>query len=412
MLSSFRLGTALVAGLVIAGAVTAQNTPNNRRNLNNGGDVVFIYGDPTVGASAGSGAIDTSGDLYWMVWPRQAMIASSGSTEMSGASFGLFDTDWTDSAPTFDILFGPGVTNGTNGSIEPDFSATGLAASTLLLGGPTGFPNPCTASPGFCTSIGGTSICPPSGSVVGFFVNIQLISACDGTGILFTANNTVDNVVTAFLPGGMTFASGPGGQCNLGNYTLQTETSTNETQADNGPTSGSSRYGGFQVGAAPGLIMDGVAERSVYDVEFCDIMVNTTITGDRGTVGLHVDGTLGITLQQVVADTAGLSPTELAFVSNCVLPPFPAPGIPIFGAGVMLNLADPTVSATLKKGPIASVPDFAGSAYPFTQDQFTPAGLPVTIPASPALTLSSQAVTVNVLALTARGSLLTKTTLN
>lgn len=417
MLSSFRLGTALVAGLVIAGTLTAQNTPNNRRALDNGGDVVFIYGDPTVGASAGSGFIDTSGDLYWMVTPRQALIASSGGTEMSGASFGFFDTDWTDVTtgnPLFDVLFGPGAPNGAvPGNIGPDFSVAGLGASTLLLGGPSGFPNPCTASPGFCTSIGGTSICPPSGFVVGYFVSLQLLSACDGTGILFTANNTVDLCVTAFLPGGMTFASGPPGQCGIGNYTLQTEASTNETQADNAPTAGTSRYGGFQVGAAPGLNPDAVTERSVYHVEYCDSMVNTTFNGDEGTIGLHVDATTSTqSLQQSVSDTDGLGPTNLCFVSNCVLPPFPAPGIVIFGAGVMLNLADPTVSATLKKGVIVNVVDPGTGGYPFSQDEFTPvAALPLG-PLAITLTLSTQAITLDLITLTARGSILGQTAVN
>lgn len=412
MLSSFRLGTALVAGLVIAGAVEAQNTPNNRRNLNNSGDVVFIYGDPSVGASAGSGTIDTSGDLYWMVWPRQAMVSCNPTIEMSGASFGLFDTDWTDSAPTFDILFGPGNTNGTTGSIEPDFSLAGLGQSTLLLGGPTGFPNPCTASPGFCTSLGGTSICPPSGFVVGYFVNVQLLSACDGTGILFFGNNTEDNVVTAFLPGGMTFATGAPGQCNLGNYTLQTETSTNETQNDNGPTSGSSRYGGFQVGAAPGFIMDAVTERSIYDVEFCDSMVNVTVLGDRGTVGLHANATTSFSLQHVVTDTAGLGPTNLAFVSGCLFPPFPPPGFPLFGTCVLLNLADPTVTTLLRKGPIVSVSDFTGSTYPFTQDQLSPSVFSSFSLPLPSVTLTSQAFTLNIPTLTARASVSTSMEIN
>jgi hypothetical protein len=414
MLSSFRLGTALAAGLVIAGVVTAQNTPNNRRTLNNGGDVVFIYGDPTIGASAGSGNIDTSGDLYWMVTPRQAFISSSGSAEMSGAFFALFDTDWTDSAPFFDMLFGPGTANpAVAGNIIPDFSAGGLGASTLLnMGGSSGFPNPCTFSPGFCTSIGGTSICPPSGSVVGWFTNVQLLSACDGTGIIFTANNTVDNVVTAFLPGGMTFATGGPGQCGLGNYTLQTEASNDETQADNSPTVGASRYGGFQIGAAPGFNPDAVTERSCYNVEYCEPQVNTTFNGDAGTIGLHVDcSTSAQSLQQVVHDTAGLGATNLCFVSNCLLAPFPAPGLPLFGAGVMLNITDPTVSATLRKGVIASVSDFPGSVYPFTQDKFTPA-LAIPVLTGTSLTLSSQAITLNLISFTARGSLLTKTGLN
>lgn len=411
MLSSFRLGTALAAGLVIAGAVTAQNTPNNRRDLNNGVDVVFIYGDPTVGASAGSGFIDTSGDLWYLVHPRQSMIASSGSTEASGAQFEIYDGNWTTPATYYDVLFGPGALNNPNDplNITPDFSPAGLGASILLLGGSSGLPNPCTASPGFCTSIGGTSICAPSGFVVGWIVSFGF-SACDGTGIVLTANNTVDNVVTGFLPGGMTWSTGPAGPCGAGDYTLMTIASTNETQADTG-TAGASRYGGFQIGAAPGFNSDGVAERTVYRLEFCDSNVNTEWAGDAGTVGLHVDATLGTSLRQLVRDTAGLGASNLCFVSNCVLAPFPAPGIPIFGAGVMLNLTDPTVSATLRKGPVVTIPDFAGGTYPFTQDQMTPASaIPLTTSVS--LTLSSQAITLNIPTLTARGSVLTKCGIN
>jgi hypothetical protein len=406
MLSSFRLGTALAAGLVIAGAVTAQNTPNNRRDLNNGADVVFIYGDPTVGASAGSGFIDTSGDLWWLVHPNHSMIASGGSSEVPSLDFEIYAGDWTVPVLYYDVLFGPGTANpGDPNNIAPDFSPAGLGASLLLLGGPSGLPNPCTASPGFCTSLGGTSTCAPSGFVVGYEVNFSF-SACDGTSpIILTANNTIDNVVTGFLPGGMTWSSGPPGPCGVGAYSLMTLASTDESQADTG-TAGASRYGGFQIGAAPGLNADGVAERTVYRLEFCDSQVNTQWAGDAGTVGLHVDATLGTSLKQLVRDTKGLQGTTLVFVSNCVLAPFPAPGIPIFGAGLMLNLTDPTVTATLKKGQVV-----AGAQYPFTQDQMTPAAaIPVTTGA--ALTLSSQAVSLELVSLTARGSVLTQCGIN
>ncbi|TAJ21070.1 MAG: hypothetical protein EPO68_05505, partial [Planctomycetota bacterium] len=349
--------------LFVVGGASAQNTPDNRRELNNGADVYYIYGDPTIGASVGSGQIDTSGDLWWLVHPRGSMIAASGTAEVGGVQFELYDTDWSTPALIYDVLFGPGAHADPNDPnlITPDFSSAGMAASLLLLGGSSGFPNPCTASPGFCTSIGGTSICVLPPAVVGWIVSLRF-SNCDGTGIVLTANNTVDNVVTAFLPGGMTFSSGPPGACGMGDYSLMTLASTNETQADSG-TPGASRYGGFQIGAAPGFNADGVDERSIYPLEFCDSQVNTMWNGDRGTVGLHVDATLGAALKQTVHDAAGVGAANLCFVSNCVLAPFPAPGVPIFGGSVMLNLADPTVTATLKKGVVAPPPFFGQSVF-------------------------------------------------
>jgi hypothetical protein len=229
-----------------------------------------------------------------------------------------------------------------------------------------------------------------------------LAQLCQGTGILFSANGTVDNVVTAFVPGGMTFGSIPPGSCGLGDYSLQTSASTDELQAGTAPTPGTSRYGGFQSGLVPGFKADATDERSVHDLGFCDPRVNTTIAGDRGTVGLHYDATLAVAgLQQVVADNAGIG--ELCFVSNALFAPLPAPGFTVLGANLMLHPGDPTVTATLKKGIVALAPPAYGGAS-------VPPALSISVlPASTVLVLSSQALTLDLVTITARASLLTQT---
>jgi hypothetical protein len=370
----------------------------NPRSLNNGGEVVLNLGDPSV-----------AGDLYWMVWPRQCLVSPSGSVEVSQVTFELYDTDWSTSAQFFDVVFGPGTTS-PSGVIEPDFSPAALALSTTLVGGSSGFPNPCTASPGFCTSIGGTALCPPTGSVVGYNVDM-ILSACDGSGILLSANNTVDNVVTVLLPAGMSLVSGPSGPCGAGDYGYNGSTSIDEQQADTLATvPGASRYGGFQLGASPGFVPDAVNERSVYTLRFCEPMVNTTIAGDRGTVGLHLDATRGPwRLQQVVSDTVA-GPIQVAFVSNSLFPPLPAPGLPFLGAGLLLDPSDPTFVAMLKSGPFQVLPF---PPYPWIEKAFVPpAILAPAIPARTTLVLSSQGFNVNLATSTARATPLTQTRVN
>src|SRR5262245_14024721 len=97
-----------LAVLAIVGAGATAQAP---RYLNNGADIVYLYGDPSV-----------AGDLYWMVWPRQTLIAPSGQIEVSALRFDLYDTDWTTPPNFYDFLVGPGVTNAL-GVIEPDLAS-------------------------------------------------------------------------------------------------------------------------------------------------------------------------------------------------------------------------------------------------------------------------------------------------
>jgi hypothetical protein len=187
--------------------------------------------------------------------------------------------------------------------------------------------------------------------------------------------------------------------------------STDEQQADTLATlPGVSRYGGFQLGGTPGFVADSVSDRWVYTLWFCDPMVNTTIAGDRGTIGLHYDATQGPwRLQQVVSDSA-VGPTQLGFVSNNLFPPLAAPGIPFLGTGLLLDPNDPTFVATLKSGGFQVLPF---PPYPFTESAFVPpAILAPAIPAGTTLVLSSQGFNVDLATFTARATPLTQTRIN
>ena len=409
MFSSLRLSHVVAAGMLIAGVAVAQNIPNNNHDLNNGTDIVYIYGDPSIGAPPGF--VNLSGDLWWRVYPKDSLISATGTLEVPSFDWEIYDTDWTTSAVMFDTGWGPGVNNTAfPGNIAPDFSSAGLAATIFVGGGSTGFANPCSISTAFCSG----SVCPPPGFVVGYLVNSTFYlsgTACDGsTGIVLTTNGTVDNVITAFLPDGMTFASGAPGQCGMGDYSLMTAASTDEQQAD-ALVTGYSQFGGFQLGATPQMNPDATTENSAFGLEFCDIAMNT-VAGDTGLAGLEYDTTLSAAFGYDVRDLSGVGLPNLTFASSCILAPFPAPGINLFGAQVMLNLTDPTVTATLKKG-TAVLQDPLAAGYPFNYGQFTNSTLVIPPTAGGlGIKVTQQGITISLATLIARGSFLTKCRLN
>jgi hypothetical protein len=404
-----RLGSVALAALCCSGAAVAQANPiqENDIRFHNGVDVVFIYSDPSVGSTAGTGAVDLSGDLLWKAYPRTILKspvpAASPQMQLVAFEFNIYDTDWATTATIYDALISTGTVGAAaplTGVITPNFTDP---AAVLILGGPSGFPDPCTISPALCTTGG----CPPAGFVNGYIVDAALTGvSCDGaSGILLAKDNHY--CVTLFVPGGMTFMSGPPGSCGIGDYSLMDAHSTDETQfADPAiGAGGSNPYGGFQIGGPAAVLgPEPSTEISNYTFQFCEPTMNVYIGTDPtevsaslpggvkylpGTAGAQADvsGSGGTTLRYLVYDEDGLpTGTTFCFASSCLLPLLPNPGIAIFGGQVLLNLSDPTVFAALAQGVVGL--DNQGGV-PFDNGIFQSGPRP--LPASAAgLTLHSQ----------------------
>jgi hypothetical protein len=369
-----RLGSFALAALCCGGAGVAQNPiQENDIQFNNGTDVVFLYSDPSVGSSAGTGVVDLSGDLLWKSYPATALKSpvpiATPQMQLVGFDWAIYDTDWSTSATIYDVLISTG-TVGTAaplaGVITPNFADPN---AVLLLGGPSGFPDPCTISPALCTAGG----CPPVGYVNGYLVDASLAGPCDGSGLPAHILLAKDNhyCATQFVPGGMTFMSGPPGACGIGDYSIMDAHSTDETQfAD--PAVGPSNmnpYGGFQIGGpAAALGPEPSTEIAKYAFQFCEPTISIYVgsdptevsaslpgglkflTGDAGAQA-DVSGLGGTTIRYIVYDEDGLPVgTTLCFASSCIAPLLPNPGLNIMGAQVLLNVSDPTVFAALANG--------------------------------------------------------------
>jgi hypothetical protein len=188
---------------------------------------------------------------------------------------------------------------------------------------------------------------------------------------MLKADRLLDNIVTAFVPGGMTAAAG--GLCGAGDYSLQGAASTDENQADwvvdanTGLPSGLSYAGGFQLGGSPvpaaAMVPDTVFQFCVPSLGMA--ATDPAATDPSGTAdglsGLNPSVSSGTTkLSYRSYDGAGVG--SLMFSASCLLPKIPAPGLPILGGKVMLNLTDPTVFSTLRHSPVLLV---ANGGAPF-----------------------------------------------
>jgi hypothetical protein len=246
------LGAASALALM-AGLSAAQNSNDN--TLNNNGDVVFFYSDPSSGATSGAVPGDITGDLYWrahtganFVNDDEATLAAhpltfiehdgapagASAMEIDGYYESLFDTDFT-TTPNFYVRAHTDLA-GTVPALTP-YGA--LTAGITVLIGPSGFGSPCTIAPSLCTA----GPCPPPGFVNGWIVDIGF-GATVGSGIVITSKGTAADsfATTWFVTGGMTAT---GGLCAAGDYTMQDVHSTNETQAD--VAAGINPSGGFQI---------------------------------------------------------------------------------------------------------------------------------------------------------------------
>jgi hypothetical protein len=238
----------------ISGGIAAQQNGNDIL-ATNGGEVVFIFGDPSNGGAT-PGSIGTGDDLDWKAVPNKVLSAVGGTTVEIDTFETMFigDSDWNTIPRIHDLTIGPVFKTGLGvfplcNSQVPDFFSTG-SVSFLISFGPSGLPDPCSVVPTLCTAPG----CPPP--ITGYNVDL-LFGTGPGSGITYSSEIIADvggMALTKFLPGGMPFTGTSAGSCGLGDYEFTGASSTNENQGDcvdnDGDTipDGANYIGGFQVG--------------------------------------------------------------------------------------------------------------------------------------------------------------------
>lgn len=406
-----RLASALAALVAIAATAFAQANPNNENDLplHNGADIVFLYSDPSVGAPTGTYPPDfVSGDLFWKVYPKEALLSPTGALEISGLQLSVLDTDWTTKPAFYDLMFTRGVPSATSpGTIEPDFADPNAVFLSL---GSSGMPDLCLLSPALCA--GPCPLWDPT--YPSFLLDVQL-GSCSGDGIIVQADGSTDLVVTAFLPGGMTFQSGPPGWCGQGDYAILDWHSTDEKQAD-WLGNGLSAYGGFQIGG-PGAQLGPEPKEETWalGLQFCEPMLSVRrvaswpafVDTPVGLDGVELPIGSGSPFGYVVFDEDGIG--DLCFAASSLHPPLAAPGYTLFGAALLLDPTDPVVPLSLKSGTVQL--DFQGG-IPFDNGMFvSPA--PLAIPPSAAgLALWSQGLTLDLATLAGRSTQVTRTRLH
>ncbi len=361
MLNTSRPLAAVVVALASASVALAQVNSNNS-TLSNGGDFIFLFSSPSSGFTAGANPPDVAGDWYYKVWEGAGTlnhVTALGSVmEVDGFYESLFDTFWgtigspASSAPDFYArTLGPAVASTTNpGILEPGFVTAGFTTETLVIVGNSGFGNPCTVAPSFCSPPGST--CPPSGFVNGYLVELNF-SSTPGTGVVLPADGTSasDTALTYFVTGGMVASGGP---CGLGDYGLQDVHSTDETQAD--LAGGLNIAGGFQLGGG-GPQAEGVASMLAANLTFRDRIVQMRAStaggcrefGDNGggaTNGRRLAVGSGLSTIGVEVRDLASSTTPNLTVAGASLVPIPNPGVPVFGQANLLVVPDGLFSAT------------------------------------------------------------------
>lgn len=180
--------------------VDANDSGLNRLDLHNGGDILWFINDPFIGSDPTSG--NFNGDLYWKVYPRQAIQSCAGARTLWGTEQSLFDLDWSDSAPLWAYLITPS-SETTSGSLFPDLDSTTLDGPGVLV--------PGVSNSGFSSPSGST--CPRPGYVGGWVFSdlfydsgsgslIPLMQASDPSAKdYFRADGTVDWSFVHFFPG-------------------------------------------------------------------------------------------------------------------------------------------------------------------------------------------------------------------
>ncbi|MEM7310123.1 MAG: hypothetical protein AAF682_25835 [Planctomycetota bacterium] len=351
--------SSLVALLAAAalGSHAAAQVSSNDAPLNNGGDVLFLYPLPSIGATPG-GPPDINGDLFWRAHAGvdfMANIDASGAAamEIDGYHEALWDTDWTTPPDFYTRTHGPALPDaGGLGGLVPAFFQQGLTSEAIVVLGSSGFGAPCTIAPSLCSPPGGS--CPPPGFINGYAIDLSFGSTV-GSGITLPADGTAasDMATAYFIPGGMTTM---GGTCGLGDYTFQDAHSTDESAAD-ATGNGINPFAGFQFGGS-GPLFDGINSMvemtetwrgpvlNVVADTGAGLGVERSDNGGGGMNGRLLDmssdaATIGVELR----DFAGTGiPGNLAVV-GASLTPLPMPGVPFLGANLLL-LPDGVLNAS------------------------------------------------------------------
>jgi hypothetical protein len=125
---------------------------------------------------------------------------------------------------------------------------------------------------------------------------------------------------------------------------------------------------------------------------FCEPTLTARVRDDVGLVGVYASAGATPSFGYTVNDLAGLG--QLCFAASSLSPPLAAPGYALLGASLLLDPADPALSATLRSGTVGpgAPPAFAS-------------GSPITVPATAAgLSAWSQALILDPVTLTARNT--------
>lgn len=409
------LGVASALALA-AGISTAQNSNNS--TFNNGGDIAFLYSDPSSGATSGAVPQDITGDLYWRThrganFVNDVDAALGGSLmEIDGYYETLYDTDFT-TTPHF---YGRAhVFQFVGGGAVPDLGpyAAGTDGVTVLVGA-SGFGAPCTVAPSICSPQTTGAVCAAPGFVIGWLVDIGF-GPTVGSGVVITASGTgPDDMASVwFVTGGM---PGSGGTCGAGDYAVQDVHSTDETQADIGAL-GINPSGGFQI-AGGGLANEGVNSMAESQETWRGNIVNVRArtTGGAIEIGDNGGGAMngrqltvnagGSTIGVELRDLAGSATANIGIV-GASLTPLANPGIPALG-GNLLVLPDPVFNSTsaVWQGPVVPV------TYTFTAEgAFQSAQLPVP-PTAAGANLHIQGATFSLVTFTVNSTNKVQTRLN
>lgn len=357
----------LVLG-VCASAQPANPANQNDLTLHNGLDGFFIFSDPSVGAATGTNPPNLNGDLFWKVFPKEAMHFGTsaaggnppGTAEISGIRVSIADTDWSTSPAMHDLILTPGRPSPTAafaGNIEPDYTSP---AAIFISFGPSGLPDPCTIPGSGCT--GG---CPTGLN----YYDIDLFFGTGaGDGIVVQADGTVDWTLVSFLPGGMTAT---GGRCGAGDYVTQAAYSSNfftggreEKQADWLGT-GFSAFSGQSIGnfngAPTGYVPDVIQDTPALEISFVQPILTPMVdigdgVMDRGLVTLNVStgtGTVSMGFESFDYRSIGSTLLTSGVLAGTTLP---VPGL----GGLLLDPSDPVFNFLLSLNLIGNYAYVAG----------------------------------------------------
>lgn len=247
----------------VLGAGLSAQLEQNRLQLDNGGDILWILNSVFAGSDPANG--DYSGDLYYKIYPEIANQRCSGDFTWTGSEYAIFDDDWVTGCELFTIVLSPATDPDGNGTLTPDLGTS--ASEIVLLGGPITWDD-LTGVP-FDPLVD----CPPPGFVTGFNLRETYIDTAGGSATfdpIFTGQVQGDYAMTSFFPGGQSVVTPPVNSCGgSGDASLSWLGSTDnfdpidgENQPDWTALPGASAYGGFQAGGGAFIeeSLDGGAE--------------------------------------------------------------------------------------------------------------------------------------------------------